>query len=225
MNMRNYFFYTLILAFIISCSKEKNTTNDTSSSNIWNGPVKFFEKKDKTNQLEKNNQDSITENVIITRSNSGGQIFNIAKENEADKYKSPIGTEWAVGNLNQIDSLVFKDFRLAVKPQYVVGKKLVLHLIEEDIYLSVEFKSWSSGKYVDDSEVFRYLNYVFVPVELNTTKESDIKNLPGVGKKMAHEFIEYRPYKNITQFRREIGKYVDEKELNRLERLVYLKEN
>ena len=144
--MRNYFFYTLILGFIISCSKEKNTTNDTSLSNIWNGPVKFFEKKDNTNQLEKANQDSITENVIITRGNSGGQIFNIAKENEADKYKSPIGTEWAVGNLNQIDSLVFKDFRLAVKPQYVVGKKLVLHLIEEDIYLSIKFKSWSSGK-------------------------------------------------------------------------------
>ena len=144
--MRNYFFYTLILGFIISCSKEKNTTNDTSLSNIWNGPVKFFEKKDNTNQLEKANQDSITENVIITRGNSGGQIFNIAKENEADKYKSPIGTEWAVGNLNQIDSLVFKDFRLTVKPQYVVGKKLVLHLIDEDIYLSIKFKSWSSGK-------------------------------------------------------------------------------
>ena len=144
--MKNYFFYTLILGFIISCSKEKNTTNDTSLSNIWNGPVKFFEKKDNTNQLEKANQDSITENVIITRGNSGGQIFNIAKENEADKYKSPTGSEWAVGNLNQIDSLVFKDFRLAVKPQYVVGKKLVLHLIEEDIYLSIKFKSWSSGK-------------------------------------------------------------------------------
>lgn len=144
--MRNDLFYTLILFFIISCSKEKNTTNDTSLSNIWNGPIKFFEKKDNTNQLEKANQDSITENVIITRGNGGGQIFNIAKENEADKYKSPIGTEWAIGSLNQIDSLVFKDFRLAVKPQYVVGKKLVLHLIEEDIYLSVEFKSWSSGK-------------------------------------------------------------------------------
>ena len=144
--MRNDLFYTLILFFIISCSKEKNTTNDTSLSNIWNGPIKFFEKKDNTNQLEKANQDSITENVIITRGNGGGQIFNIAKENEADKYKSPLGTEWAIGTLNQIDSLVFKDFRLAVKPQYVVGKKLVLHLIEEDIYLSVEFKSWSSGK-------------------------------------------------------------------------------
>ena len=144
--MRNDLFYTLILFFIISCSKEKNTTNDTSLSNIWNGPIKFFDKKDNTSQLEKANQDSITENVIITRGNNGGQIFNIAKENEADKYKSPIGTEWAIGSLNQIDSLVFKDFRLAVKPQYVVGKKLVLHLIEEDIYLSVEFKSWSSGK-------------------------------------------------------------------------------
>ena len=144
--MRNDLFYTLILFFIISCSKEKNTTNDTSLSNIWNGPIKFFEKKDNTSELDKDNQDSITENVIITRGNSGGQIFNIAKENEADKYKSPIGTEWAIGSLNQIDSLVFKDFRLAVKPQYVVGKKLVLHLIEEDIYLSVEFKSWSSGK-------------------------------------------------------------------------------
>ena len=83
--MKNYFFYTLILGFIISCSKEKNTTNDTSLSNIWDGPVKFFEKKDNTNHLEKANQDSITENVIITRGNSGGQIFNIAKENEADK--------------------------------------------------------------------------------------------------------------------------------------------
>ena len=39
---------------------------------------------------------------------------------------------------------------------------------------------------------------------------------------MAHEFEEYRPYKNIDQFRREIGKYVDDKELARLERLVYL---
>ena len=144
--MRNDLFYTLILFFIISCSKEKNTTNDTSLSNIWNGPIKFFEKKDNTNQLEKANQDSITENVIITRGNSGGQIFNIAKENEADKYQSPIGTEWAIGSLNQIDSLVFKDFRLAVTPKSIVGKKLVLHLIEEDIYLSVEFKSWSSGK-------------------------------------------------------------------------------
>ena len=71
----------------------------------------------------------------------------------------------------------------------------------------------------------RYLNYVFVPVELNTASEEDIKALPGVGKKMTHEFEEYRPYKNMEQFRKEIGKYVDDNELKRLERLVYLKDN
>jgi hypothetical protein len=37
---------------------------------------------------------------------------------------------------------------------------------------------------------------------------------------MLREFKEYRPYKNIEQFRREIGKYVDKKEVARLERYV-----
>ena len=79
--------------------------------------------------------------------------------------------------------------------------------------------------YVDEEEVECYLNYVFVPVELNTASEEDIKALPGVGKKMTHEFEEYRPYKSMEQFRKEIGKYVDDNELKRLERLVYLKDN
>ena len=85
-----------------------------------------------------------------------------------------------------------------------VGKKMAHEFVEYRPYSSIEEFKREIGKYVDDSEVFRYLNYVFVPVELNTTKESDIKNLPGVGNKMAHEFIEYRPYENLTQFRREM---------------------
>ena len=136
----------LFATIIISCSKEKNTSNDTSSSIVWDGPVIYFEKEEEADFLDKINQDSITENIKITRGNDGGQIFNIAKENSSDKYKSPIGTEWAIGTLDQIDSLIFESFRIAVKPQYVVGKKLVMHLTEDDIYLSVEFKSWSKGK-------------------------------------------------------------------------------
>ena len=136
----------LFVTIIISCSKEKNTPNDTSSSIVWDGPVIYFEKEEEADFLDKINQDSITENIKITRGNDGGQIFNIAKENSSDKYKSPIGTEWAIGTLDQIDSLIFESFRIAVKPQYVVGKKLVMHLTEDDIYLSVEFKSWSKGK-------------------------------------------------------------------------------
>ena len=42
----------------------------------------------------------------------------------------------------------------------------------------------------------------------------------GVGDRMAHEFEEYRPYVAMAQFRREIGKYVDDGEVARLERFV-----
>jgi DNA uptake protein ComE-like DNA-binding protein len=78
------------------------------------------------------------------------------------------------------------------------------------------------GKYVDDKELARLEQYVFVPVNLNTATDEDILSIPGVGKRMLHEFKEYRPYKTIEQFRREIGKYVDDKEVARLERYVTL---
>ena len=105
-----------------------------------------------------------------------------------------------------------------------VGDKMAHEFEEYRPYTSIlQFKR-EIGKYVDEQEVARYLDYVFVPVELNTSSEDDIKELPGIGKKMTHEFLEYRPYKNLAQFRKEIGKYVDDKELSRLERFVYLKE-
>lgn len=105
-----------------------------------------------------------------------------------------------------------------------VGDKMAHEFEEYRPYTSVEQFKREIGKYVDQEEVDRYLNYVFVPVELNTATEKDIKALPGVGDKMAHEFEEYRPYKSMEQFRKEISKYVDDKELKRLERLVYLKQ-
>ena len=38
----------------------------------------------------------------------------------------------------------------------------------------------------------------------------------------ADQRMEYRPYKAVEQFRREIGKYIDTKEVARLERHVTL---
>ena len=120
-------------------------------------------------------------------------------------------------NLNTTEE---KDFKMIPG----VGDKMAHEFEEYRPYTSIlQFKR-EIGKYVDKQEVARYLDYVFVPVELNTSSEDDIKALPGIGKKMTHEFLEYRPYKNLAQFRKEIGKYVDDKELSRLERFVYLKE-
>jgi DNA uptake protein ComE-like DNA-binding protein len=79
------------------------------------------------------------------------------------------------------------------------------------------------GKYVDAAEVARLEQYVFVPIDLNTASDEDILSIPGVGRRMLHEFKEYRPYKAIEQFRREIGKYVSKDEVVRLERYVTIK--
>jgi DNA uptake protein ComE-like DNA-binding protein len=64
---------------------------------------------------------------------------------------------------------------------------------------------------------------VWKPIDLNTATDEEILLIPGVGRRMLHEFKEYRPYKAIEQFRREIGKYVDKAEVARLEQYVTIK--
>ena len=64
---------------------------------------------------------------------------------------------------------------------------------------------------------------VWKPIDLNTATDEEILLIPGVGRRMLHEFKEYRPYKIMDQFRREIGKYVDKGEVARLERYVTIK--
>jgi len=78
------------------------------------------------------------------------------------------------------------------------------------------------GKYVDAQEVARLEQYVFVPMNLNSASPSDFLTIPGMNNRMVHEFEEYRPYTNIEQFRREIGKYVDDNEVARLESYITL---
>jgi DNA uptake protein ComE-like DNA-binding protein len=64
---------------------------------------------------------------------------------------------------------------------------------------------------------------VWTPIDLNTASDAEILLIPGIGNKMLHEFKEYRPYTSIDQFRREIGKYVDQNEVARLESFVTIK--
>ncbi|HYW06903.1 MAG TPA: hypothetical protein VE913_08105 [Longimicrobium sp.] len=61
---------------------------------------------------------------------------------------------------------------------------------------------------------------VWKPIDVNTASKEEILLIPGVGARMQHEFEEYRPYRAIEQFRREIGKYVDAGEVARLERYI-----
>jgi DNA uptake protein ComE-like DNA-binding protein len=64
---------------------------------------------------------------------------------------------------------------------------------------------------------------VFVPIDLNKATREEIMLIPGMTRRMAHEFEEYRPYKSLAQFDKEIGKYVDAAEVARLRSYVVLK--
>ena len=93
-----------------------------------------------------------------------------------------------------------------------------------------EYRPWRSyaqfekeiGKYVDAKEVARLAQYTFIPLNLNTATEADFMTIPGAGKRMAHEFQEYRPWKTQAQFEKEIGKYVDAKEVKRFWRYMVI---
>ena len=115
------------------------------SFTIWSGEKITFTKEDGADSSQAANQDKITDNVIITRDNNGGQIYNVALEALSTKETSPAGTEWAEGTTANLSSLTFGFFRDLGQPKQNEGKDLVLHLIEDDIYIDIKFISWSGG--------------------------------------------------------------------------------
>ncbi|HKK77729.1 MAG TPA: hypothetical protein VJ953_21800 [Saprospiraceae bacterium] len=154
MNLRHLFLCTLAAFSLYSCAED--TLADPSGSeqeprvitgDVWEGSTITFTKSPGADPNDAANQDRITDNVWLTRGNNGGQVFNIRAEGNYNKQDSPVGTEWAQGSLDEISSLNFRPFRSAVgSPKDVVGKDLVLYLVDDDIYLSVKFTQWSQNK-------------------------------------------------------------------------------
>ncbi len=79
---------------------------------------------------------------------------------------------------------------------------------------------------VSTSEAEQHTIYglLFVQVGLNSGAEEDYKLVPSTmsPRKLAHEFEEYRPYKSMDQFKREMAKYVSDAKVAYLSRYVTL---
>ncbi len=104
-----------------------------------------------------------------------------------------------------------------------MGPRMIREFLEYRPYRDMAVFRREIGKYVNAEEVARLEQYVFVPLDLNTASDDDLMTIPGLGPRMLREFKEYRPYRNVEQFRREIGKYVDAKEVARLERYIVIR--
>ncbi len=103
-----------------------------------------------------------------------------------------------------------------------LGNRMLHEFTEYRPYRAIAQFRREIGKYVNEQELARLEQYVFVPINLNTATDADILTIPGLGNRMLNEFKEYRPYRSIEQFRREIGKYVNDKEVARFERYITL---
>jgi DNA uptake protein ComE-like DNA-binding protein len=99
-----------------------------------------------------------------------------------------------------------------------MGNRMVREFFEYRPYTAIAQFRKEIGKYVDDKEVARLEQYVFVPINLNTASDETLLSIPGANPQLLRALKDARPYKDIEQFRREIAKSVSAKEAARLER-------
>ena len=115
---------------------------------IWTGETLTFSKANYADWTLEQNQDRLTDNVWITRKNNQG-IFNIAQETGWNGANGgPIGTEWALGTTDNLGSLTFDTLMATVGGSLgsnLVGQDLVLHLVDDDVYLNIKFTSWTAS--------------------------------------------------------------------------------
>lgn len=226
----NKYFFSLVLIVLFACNSGKKQSEEKPSNEVEVKEVDMTDPEMETQivlnpnlatkeqllsipQIDEERAEKIIANRPYVES---ALFFSLLREFFPEEVVSDVSASLFLPiNLNTAEESVFMDVP-------GVGEKMAHEFEEYRPYKSIEQFRREIGKYVDESEVARYEQYVFVPVNLNEATKEEILSIPGMGDKMLHEFEEYRPYKSIEQFRREIGKYVDDEELARLERYVTL---
>jgi len=112
------------------------------AATVWTGPLITYNQPS-PDPTQAANQDRITPHVWLTRAASKG-LFNAFSETNATAL-SPADTEWAFGTLDNYGSLHYTNWLTWLNgqsPTNLVGQQAVVHLISEDIYISIQFTLW-----------------------------------------------------------------------------------
>jgi len=86
----------------------------------------------------------------------------------------------------------------------------------------VEANTFLVGQKVTPEQLTALYEKAFIHLNLNTTTAPEILLIPRIARRMTREFEEYRPWVSMAQFDKEIGKYVDATEVNRLKGYVFI---
>jgi DNA uptake protein ComE-like DNA-binding protein len=100
---------------------------------------------------------------------------------------------------------------------------IVKGMLDKRPFASItELNAFFTGQKVTEQQRQDFYRRAFIHVNLNTAPPGEIMLIPGAGARMAHEFEEYRPWRNWAQFDKEIGKYVAKQETDRLKQYVFI---
>ena len=82
-------------------------------------------------------------------------------------------------------------------------------LVARRPFLSIsDLNTFLLGQGLTQAQANEFYGRAFVHINLNTATPAEILLVPNAGKRMVHEFDEYRPWRSYAQFSKEIGKYV-----------------
>ena len=130
----NYLFVSLCVAGLSGLQSPAAT--------VWSGPLITYTQP-ASDPTQAANRDQLTASVSLTRAALSG-MFNGVSETFYTHNVSPADTEWAVGFLTNYATLTYASWEVAGSGHPVFnlpGKQLVVHLISDDIYLSLQFTS------------------------------------------------------------------------------------
>ena len=100
---------------------------------------------------------------------------------------------------------------------------IVKGLIEKRPFVSItDLNTYLLGQKLTPEQAMAFYEKAFVHINLNTATAQEILLVPGAGKRMAHEFEEYRPWRNYAQFDKEIGKYVGAEKTAQLAQYTFI---
>lgn len=146
MNLKTDFFAFLNLALMALPMTIAFASTNAQGATVWNGPSTTFSKANFADPTQPANQDRITSKVWLTRGSTQG-LFNAKTETFFTHALSPEDTEWATGPLSSYATLSYSDWDTwaAHSPPSTIGLDAVVHLISDDIYLSLKLTSWGQG--------------------------------------------------------------------------------
>ena len=100
---------------------------------------------------------------------------------------------------------------------------IVKGLIEKRPFNSItDLNAYLLSQKLTQEQANAFYGKAFVHINLNTATAAEIMLVPNAGKRMAHEFEEYRPWRNYAQFEKEIGKYVGAEKTAQLAQYTFI---